>query len=143
MKIKRKGFTIIELLITLSVMGILTAMAIPYLTIESSLEVKTIRKMAGSLSIKENYYKFKNGDYLYGEFTYSNGFISDANSKIKIKVPRKGFSITTSVDEAHPGGWKATITGPVKYKATMSSYNIMAHKAVPIKDKIFMVEKDD
>ena len=99
MNSRRRGFTLIELLIVVTVLGLLSAIAIPrFNTMKQRAHVATMQTALKNLGQAEETYFVEHGEY--------SSVLDSLNFQ-----PTGDLSLT--VVEATNTGWSATITHPV------------------------------
>ena len=114
MKLNKKGFTLIELMIVVAIIGILAAIAIPnFLNYQCKSKQSEAKQSLGTLAKNEEAYFAEHDTY-----TTSTG---NLGFELKGKTPKYVYTISVTA---------ATTTAPMKWKALATSGGNGLKKAI-------------
>ena len=100
MRLSRKGFTLIELIVVILVLGILSAIAIArFVTIKESAYLASMKADLRNFALYEQNYLMDSGGSYFAGNGAAQGF-----------VPTVGVTVTATVDPGPPPSWHAVAT---------------------------------
>ncbi|HEX2780494.1 MAG TPA: prepilin-type N-terminal cleavage/methylation domain-containing protein [Gemmatimonadaceae bacterium] len=114
---RRAGFTLVELLVVVVVLGILAAMAIP--------KFKNTKGKANAAALRTD---LRNLATAEESFFYSNNHYTAALDSLKF---RGSPGVVILIPEASPAGWSATVTHPQAWPLRCSLFMANAAPLAP------------